>query len=265
MNDELRSVGGRPLPAGHTSLARGVPVAMPGTIHALTIGGGITVRPKDGRTIVFGRNRPEVHVCIGENDRRVSRRHGSLSFRLGHWWVDNAGRLPIRLPGSRLLFDADEPIPLTEGYTPLFIRGSNEREHLLEVHVVGAADVAPVHHGDPTQPPRTWRLTDTEKLLLVVLAQRYLLHDSHPQPLSWRQAEEHLAEIQPAVGWRAKQIERRVTAVRERLSANGVPGLTRDEVGEPVGNMLNHNLIRELLTSTTLVVPDLYLLDSNGL
>jgi hypothetical protein len=40
-----------------------------------------------------------------------------------------------------------------------------------------------------------------------------------------------------------------------------VAGLTRDEVGEPVGNALNHNLITELLLTTTLVPPDLAEID----
>ncbi len=39
-----------------------------------------------------------------------------------------------------------------------------------------------------------------------------------------------------------------------------MPGLTREEVGEPVGNMLNHNLITELLRTRTLVPPDLLML-----
>lgn len=48
-----------------------------------------------------------------------------------------------------------------------------------------------------------------------------------------------------------------------RLSrAGGVEGLTREEVGEPVGNTLNHNLIMELLRSTTLVPSDLNLLET---
>lgn len=38
-------------------------------------------------------------------------------------------------------------------------------------------------------------------------------------------------------------------------------GLTKAEVGEPVGNALNDNLLRELVLSTTLVPPDLGLLD----
>ena len=48
--------------------------------------------------------------------------------------------------------------------------------------------------------------------------------------------------------------------MRRRLSSAGVPGLTREEVGEPVGNMLNHNLIGELLRTRTLVPPDLLVL-----
>ncbi|WP_312864537.1 FHA domain-containing protein [Saccharopolyspora phatthalungensis] len=254
--------GGRPLPAGHDSLAFGVPTSVPGTIYALAIAGGITVRPRDGRTILFGRNRPEVHVCIGENDRRISRHQGLLTYRHDSWWVDNTGRLPIRLPGSRLLFTDDEPVPLAAGYTPLFVRGSNEREHLLELFVAGPDGLQPTsRHNDPTQPPKTWKLSPTEKLILIVLAQRYLLHEAHPQPLSWRQAALHLAELDPDAGWTAKRVEHDVVAVRARLSKDGVPGLTREEVGEPVGNSLNHNLIHELMSGGTLVPPDLCLLD----
>jgi hypothetical protein len=53
-----------------------------------------------------------------------------------------------------------------------------------------------------------------------------------------------------------------VGRVRKRLhEEHGVMGLTRDEVGEPVGNALNHNLITELLLSATLVPPDLREID----
>lgn len=57
-------------------------------------------------------------------------------------------------------------------------------------------------------------------------------------------------------------VEHLVVGVRTRLSRDGVAGLTRAEIGEPVGNSLNHNLLRELLLSTTLVPPDLALLDA---
>jgi len=52
-----------------------------------------------------------------------------------------------------------------------------------------------------------------------------------------------------------------VTEVRNQLSAQGVYGLVREEVGEPVGNLLNHSLLTELVRSTTLVPPDLAQLD----
>jgi hypothetical protein len=98
-------------------------------------------------------------------------------------------------------------------------------------------------------------------LVLVVLGQRYLRHEAHPAPLSWNQVAEQLAELQPQVGWTAKSAEHVVGAVRRRLARREVRGLTRDEVGEPVGNALNHNLLLELLLSTTLVPPDLRLVD----
>jgi hypothetical protein len=253
---------GKALSAEHCSLALGVPRSVPGTIYALAITGGITVRPVEGRTILFGRNRPEVHVCVGENDQRVSRRHGVLTRHEERWEVTNTGKLPLRFPDSRLLFNGDEPMPLMPGYTPLFVRGSGGREHLLELYVAGPGEErSPSRHSDPTQPPRTYRLSFFERLVLVALAQRYLLHESHPQPLSWRQTADHLADLQPDAGWTPKRVEHMVVAVRARLSRSGVPGLTRDEVGEPVGNALNHNMIRELLESTTLVPPDLRLLD----
>lgn len=70
-----------------------------------------------------------------------------------------------------------------------------------------------------------------------------------------------LAARQPGAGWTQKKVEHMVVVVRDRLAHDGVAGMTREEVGEPVGNMLNHNLLTELLVSTTLVPPDLNLLD----
>jgi hypothetical protein len=260
----LRPEHGRPLPESHGSLARGVPPSAPGTIFTLTLAGGIALGSGEGRTVVFGRNRPDVHVCLGEDDVRVSRQHGTLTHYRRRWWLDNHGRVPIRLPGSRLLFENEEPVPLDEGYTPLFVRGSNDREHLLEVYVTGADGQRPApRHRDVTVPPRIWRLDEDERLALIVLGQRYLLHELRPQPLSWQVAAAQLDELQPHAGWTRKRVEHLVVGVRNRLSAEGVAGLTRAEIGEPVGNALNHNLLRELLLSTTLVPPDLAVLDED--
>jgi hypothetical protein len=193
--------------------------AASGTLHVLAVTGGITMGPRPGRSVVFGRNRPDVHVCVGENDRRVSRQQGTLTCADGRWWVRTTGRLPPRLPGARLLFNQDDPVPLTTGYTPLFVRGSSGREHLVEVHVQA---------------------------------------DDRREPAGLHQ--DCLNEVRPGEGWTHKSVEHVVLRVRGRLSRAGVAGLTRDEIGDPVGNTLNHNLVRELLETTTLVPPDLRLI-----
>ncbi|MFJ6742873.1 FHA domain-containing protein [Streptomyces sp. NPDC091279] len=257
-----RSVAlGRRLPATHGSLARGAAAPLPGTVFALALTGGMTLGPGEGREVLFGRNRPEVHVCLGEDDPEVSRHQGTLTHRHGHWWVRNVGRLPIRCAGGRLLFRDEEPLPLDVGYTPLFAGGARGREHLLEIFVTGPEGARPVaRHGDVTRPPRMWALTEQEKLALVALGRRYLRHEPRPQPLTWRQTCAELAEVQPGAGWTDKRVEHLVNGVRTRLSRDGVPWLTREELGEPVGNALNDHLIRALMASTTLVPMDLTLI-----
>ena len=261
MSDILQLEGLEPLPPQHASLAFGVTETTPGTIYVLSVSGGIRFRPKEDRTVLFGRNRPEVHVCVGEDDRRVSRSQGQVTRHGGHWWLHNTGHLPLQLPGMRMLFSEDEPFPLNAGYTPVFISGAPRRRHLMELYVAGDDGRLPRPEPEAaTLKDRPWRLGESERLALVALAERYLLHEAYPQPLAWRQAADRLCEVQPDVGWTHRKVEHTVVAVRRRVSRSGVPGLTREEVGEPVGNTLNHNLIIELLNSRTIAPPDLGLL-----
>ncbi len=258
----LRYPDGRPLPRGHDSLALGVPQAVPGAVHALALSGGYSVGPRESRVIYFGRNRPDVHVCIGEDDRQISRRQGELTHSQGRWWLRNIGLRPIRLPRSQWLFVNEAAVPLAEGYTPLVIPGSHEREHLLEVYVTGVSGNRPVpRHADDTEPPQPHQLSGDERLILVVLGQRYLLHEPSPQPLTWLQAATQLGELQPAARWTESKVAHRVAAVRERLSKAGVGKIVREELEEPIGNALNDNLLKELLLSTTLRPEDLAVLD----
>ena len=253
--------GLRPLKAQRT-LAAGIPASAPGTLYALSVAGGITMTAREGRTVLFGRNKPDVHVCVGADDQRVSRQHGLLIWQADNWWVSNTGQLPIRLPGSRMLFRDEDALPLATGYTPVFIRGARGREHLLELYVAGEDGWRPSPRPeDLTEAPKVWPLTDDELLALVALGQRYLLHDLHPQPLAWRQVGDLLVESHPNAGWSGRRAEHLVADVRARLSKAGLAGLTREEVGEPVGNKLNENLLTELMLSTTLVPPHLALLD----
>jgi len=261
MTDISQVEGLEPLPPSHASLAFGVPESTPGTIYALSVSGGVRFRPKEEREILFGRNRPDVHVCVGEDDRRISRTHGRLARLGAHWWLSNTGHLPIQLPGSRTLFPEDDPFPLQDGYTPVFISGTARRRHLVELYVAGVDGRLPSPApAEATLKDKPWKLDPAERVALVCLAQRYLLHEAYPQPGSWKQVADELQRRDENGGWRPKTVEHRVVGVRKRLSAAGVPGLTREEVGEPVGNMLNHNLITELLRTRTLVPPDLRIL-----
>lgn len=261
VDDTAMPMDAHRLPKGHGSLELGVPSGQPGTLYALSLTGGIAIGPREGRTILFGRNLPDVHVCVGEDDRKVSRQHGALSYRAGAWWLRNTGHLLLHLPGPFRLSNGDREVPLSEGYTPVVIRGTGDREHLLELYVTGVAGSRPSpRHRDVTQPPRRWQLDDDERLAVAVLGQRYLLGDRYPQPLTWRATASRLSELRPDAGWTTKKVEHKVSDLRTRLSRAGVPGLTEDEVGQPVGNALNDNLIKELLLSTTLGPADVDLL-----
>lgn len=260
----VASSGVRLLAPDTGSLSRGLPPSPAGTLFALGERGGIMVEPDASFMVIFGRNEPEVHVCVGVGDRAVSRQHGLFRREAGRWSVRNTGQLPIRMPGSHLLLSGQEEPPAT-AYTPLFIRSHPGREHLLEARVSPALTAASLTEDSSasTRHAVVWELSGHERLVAVVCAQRYLRHEAYPQPLSWSQVAHQLTELRPGQNWTAKRAEHVLGRVRKRLADQAVPGLTRDEIGEPIGNTLNHNLITELLLSTTLVPPDLRLLNQD--
>lgn len=249
------------LPPGTGSLARGEPPdAAPDTLFVLTHHGGVQVLAAESRFVTFGRNPQAVDVCVGEHDAGVSRQHGRITFEAGRWRVRNTGRVPIRLRGFQLLLTGHHAA-LPRAYTPLFIQTDGGREHLVELRVSGPRDAkAPGRPDDETRAPHVWALEEPEKLVLVILGQRYLRHEPNPLPLPWEEVAAQLVEVQPHAKWTRRAAAHRVRDVRLRLAAAGVPNLTEKDVPRPVGNTLNHNLLMELLVSTTLVPPDLDLL-----
>lgn len=254
------------LPPSVGGLAGRVPPAPPGSIFVLGAAGGFAAPPRERFEVVFGRKEPDVHVCIGADDPRMSRLQGRLVCTGTEWWLRNEGKLPIRLPQSRFLLSGNE-IPLNEGYSPLFIRTSKRREHLLEVRVVGMGRKDTLVGSDEetsTAEAESWQIDSNERVVLTALALRYLRQEPHPQPQSWKQV---ASDLNKAAGthaeWTEKKAANVVFKVRERLTPY-VSGLRLEDWGDPAGNMVNHQLVQELLQTATLRPPDLRLLDSES-
>ncbi|WP_180686695.1 FHA domain-containing protein [Streptomyces gossypiisoli] len=225
------------------SLARGAPPAAADTLHARSAAGEVTAAAEPGRTVCFGRapGCPGTDLSVGGDDRRVSRRQGDLTYHHGHWWLRNTGCRPLRLPHDELLAPRAAPQALPSGYTPLFVQGLGHREYLVELYVTDPAR----RPGNP--PPGRPALDDDERLLLVVLGQRYLRHESGPRPFPARKALQQLRFLRPETDWESPGIERRVAQIGARLNADEAVPL--------------HALLRDLVDATDLVPPDLALLD----
>jgi hypothetical protein len=241
-----------------TSLSSAVPEgAPPGAIFVIGDQGGWAVPPRKF-TLQFGRDEDEVHVPLGIDDPHISRQQGVFVCDGFEWWLENRGRLPIQLPGRPMLLRG-HGCRMISGYTPLIITSQRDRTHLLHVRVIGhireARDPNP---GTKTREPEFYSLSKAEHLALAALAQRYLRGEPNPQPATWKQAADTLNLVPGPKAWTPRTVEHLVTAVRERLA---IPFTSREEVGEPVGNTLSHNLIEALLRSGCLLPEDLSFFD----
>jgi len=255
------------LPVSMRTLAGGVPAAPPGTLFLLGALGGYSA-PSRPYTLFFGRDEDNVHVLVGRGDQHISRRHGEVAFDGQEWRLRNLSRLPIQLPGDSLLLAGCE-IVLTGGYLPLFMGASRHRQHLVEIYLAGVSPADDgVTSGSPTVLPTPYELGEVERLVLTALAQRYLRQESRPQPLSWNDVADELNQAPGESGWTAHRAANVVTTLRRQLSAGKNPnrkepvdGIMRAEgAAEPLGNVINHTLILELLRTTTLAPTDLRLL-----
>jgi hypothetical protein len=250
------------LPPG--SLAGRNPEAPAGTIFVVGPERGYAV-PLCRYTLVFGRDRGDVHVPVGVDDPAVSRRHGVFTCPGpgSGWWLRNSGNLPIELPGGTLLL-AGHSLAVPPGYTPLVINSSRQRSHLVEVRIIGGRSRHPrsTTTAATADPETVYELSAPERLVLTALARRYLEgHDNYPLPLTWEETA-RAANASPYTtrAWTSSTAAHTVEHVRERLHRRGIHGLLSEEVGQPVGSTLSVNLIREFLKTATLGSQDLVLL-----
>lgn len=239
------------------------PEAPAGTIFVVGPERGYAV-PSCRYTLLFGRDREDVHVPVGVDDPAVSRRHGVFTCPGpgSGWWLRNSGNLPIELPDGALLL-AGHSRAIAPGYTPLVINSSRQRSHLVEVRIIGEPGRHPrsTPEAETTEPETVYVLSAAERLVLAALARRYLEgHDAYPLPLTWKETA-RVANGSPYATkvWNENTTADIVEDVRQRLHLLGVPGMIREEVGEPVGSTLSVNLIRELLKTATLGPQDLLL------
>ena len=216
------------LPLEICSLSSTVPPGLPGTLHVLGSHGGMSVAPDAEFALLFSRNAPEVHVCVGPGDTRVSRQQGLIVRESSRWVLRNTGRPPIRFPGPRLLLGGDRA-PLPAGYPPLFVVSARQ-EHLLEIRIAastprGSANGKRAHEEETHGEIRD--LSPEEKLVLVCLAQRYLRLEPQPQPrpLTWDQVAFEPGKLRPDERWTTSRAAHIVANVRTRLSKKaGAPG-----------------------------------------
>jgi hypothetical protein len=245
-------------------LAHGVPIqAPPGTLFALGDSDGYAMAPRRF-TLFFGRDQSEVHIPVGVGNQHVSRQQGRLVCDGRDWRIQNTGKLPLHSPGRPLLLRGHDLL-LHSGYTPLVISTSPTRAHLLEVLIIGAGSGEQCAPTSTTITSSVYDLDETDLLVLVALAQRYLLQEHYAQPVTWKQAADTLSQVRGQREWNARRAEHHVASIRHRLATGpkAIPGILRrdDDVAEPVGNTLSHNLIQALLASGTLVPAQLALIE----
>lgn len=257
--------GSRPefLPPTMPSLSAAVPRGPKGTLWLLGADGGWVTPPADGRPVTFGRNAAEMNVCIGAGDDQVSRCHGRLLHYGSEWWIRNEGRWPIQMSDSRLPMLAEQERPMSTGYTQLTI-DTRRREHRLEVYVSGGSDEPPhstVGEDDnPTAAGSVWTISIRQRMVVTVLAQRYLESgDGYPQPLPWHAVAQELNELSDASDWNERKAARVIEGLRKDLEAQGWDGPPKD-LPQPIGNAINDSIIQELLNSATVTPRDLALL-----
>lgn len=115
---------------------------------------------------------PLARQRVVDTGTAVPRRHGTLEYRAGCWWVRALGGRPVRLGRTQELWRGDEPVPLADGRTSLQVEGANTNEvHVMRVEVVGRpAPPRPPEYCGGTTEVHCYRLGPAERLVMTVVA-----------------------------------------------------------------------------------------------
>lgn len=229
-----------------------------GTLFVLGDEGGYAAAAVTGRTLVVGRNTPDVHVRIGGEDAYVSREHATLRcvpYGSGtQWIIRNGGKLPIHLPDAPPLLREHESA-LRTGYTPLYIRGS--QLHVVEALVSDGQRRRGSVRPDTSTGTMRLPLTRREWLVLVAMFHDVLAREDQALPLTWKETAKLLNTVPGQDGWTDRKAENVVDGVRHRLRDAGFERLTGETAPREA---LKGNLQRVLVDSSTLLPEDLRVL-----
>lgn len=231
-----------------------------GTLFVLGDAGGYAAAAVAGRSLLLGRNTPDVHVAIGGEDGYVSREHATLHC-VAHgagtrWMLRNGGKLPIRMPDTAPLLRSHEA-PLPIGYTPLYIQGS--QLHVVEVLVSDGHRHRGAVSPDTSTGNLRLPLTRKEWLVLVAMFSAVLSREDQALPLSWNETGKLLNTVPGQSGWNDRKAESVVDGVRHRFTAAGIERLTRETAP---AEALKVNLARVLVDTGTLLPEDLTVLET---
>ncbi|WP_131745781.1 hypothetical protein [Frankia sp. Cppng1_Ct_nod] len=228
----------------------GVPEAAPPVV-ARVVANGRRWALGSGCRLTFGRAGCDIPFGAEPQDLRVSRRAGTLAESEGAIVISNTGRHPLLL----LTADGDTHRILSPG---IAVSAGLVQFHIIAVGTDGERHQIDVVHHRRLQVRReqdtmqlTFRLTQTERLLLVALCEpRLRTGDTHAPFATYR-------EIARRVNRDDNYVRSRLATVRSNLAGQGIPGLLRDEPG-PAARRLPDYIVRlgEWVIAAGLVTAD---------
>lgn len=223
----------------------------------LTIDFAGEVFEPDGRTpFVVGR---DGDLAIADNPF-LHRRFLEFTRERDLWWVTNVGSqtsATVNDPGSAVhaWLAPGGRLPIVRGETTIrFTAGPTDYELLLTLEGVDDVEVRDEPIGEGTETVGRIRLTQDQRVMLVVLAESAL-----------RNGMSGMTDIPSAsaaaqrVGWTQKKFEKKIDNVCDRLANLGVRGLKGDLGNQAVSRRVR--LVEFALSTRLVTAADLALLD----
>jgi predicted component of type VI protein secretion system len=208
--------------------------------------GANTWRLKPDEQFTFGRATTCTAV-LPNDDRGVSRRSGSFTYRHNSWWLTNdSAASMLYLSGDRG-FRADLPpgmsLPLQQWHAKVRIDGALDSytirlrlpdldEETDENEAVDSAPQVPPERVVTSTRLRA-PLSESDRLVLAARFEDYLTwrHSGQAAPRSAREAADR-------IGWQAHTVAKRCENIRNRYLRIGVPGLRGPRALEELAALL---------------------------